>query len=121
MPALTRRRLAASVVYPDFPMSVCEQVSTVGNTDTWRVEWQGDNGVPVDPDEIEGVAMTWEFRDARGAVLTATPQSLAQKKGTGTFEVKFTPTTPGQYTVKPKCVIDGEPASTPTQTRKVVA
>lgn len=101
-------------------MSICEQVGTVGNEDTWRVVWEGSNGVPIDPDEIEGVAMTWEFRARGSATPVVVPLSLANKVATGTFEATYTPAAAGAYVVKAKCVINGADEATPETSRQVV-
>lgn len=103
-------------------MTAIEQLATVGNEDVWRVVWTGSNDppLPVDPDEVGGVAMTWEFRARGDATPTVVTQSLSDALATGTFETRYTPTVAGAYVVKASCVIQGAAQSTPETSRAVV-
>lgn len=88
-------------------MLTVEGLGTVGNKDTWTVVWEGSNDVPVDPQEVESVAVTWTFRTRGNLTPMVVTQALSDKTATGTFEVDYTPTVPGAYLVKARCVIDG--------------
>lgn len=86
---------------------------TVGNADKWTAVFKDGNNLVTDPDGD----VTWTV--TVGRTDSVTTQTLAQKVSTGTFELKYTPTSDRPYSVKVSAVVGGVSQSPDTAVRPV--